>query len=881
MTPNRWVTLMFACVILQAQDDFSQWIEGADYAGSLPAYEQFLGFAPGEELSTPRDVVRYLAALAEASDRVILRTIGQTYQGRDMVTAVVSSPENLARLDEIRAQTAQLVKGTGQVDLGVLPATIYLAYGVHGNEHSSTDAALLTAYHLAADRSVATAQLLEKLVVIIEPMQNPDGRMRFINDFENARVAVANPDPNAVEHNPGWISGRTNHYNFDLNRDWFPLSQQETRHRVAEYFTWNPQVLVDFHEMGHESSYYFAPPAEAIHPNTASRIKSWWQRFGEANARAFDARDWTYFTGEIFDAFYPGYGESIPTFNGAVGMTYEQASASGLTIGRRDRDKLTLAQAILHHFVSGLTTLQTAAAGKEQLLADFRANFKEAISRGGADPVQEYILPVGPASRINIDLAGILEQLKIEILQAQAAFTVRGAADLRGNSVSRKRFPAGTLIIRTAQPRYFMLDAILEPHSAMGADYIKQELERQNARLPSTIYDVTAWSLPFAYDTEIYTASSVSKVRTVPADLERIRAEASGPAPKVDGTPYAYLVPYTSHHALQALAYLWNKGAKVRMAGKAFSQGGRSYPRGSLVLFPAENGAGLAVTMGQVADKFLVDVTSASSGMTEKGIDLGSPEVVLLKRPRVLMLYAERPISVYSYGAAAWLMSEAYGFQFTSIWPRQISNIKLSEYDVLILPHAQGSYDAALGESARSKIKRWVRSGGTVIGLQGGAAFLASNDWDVTSVVLADDVRPEEQTREKIKERKENGDKVPREHRPQRIPGAIFRVDLSPHHYLTYGYDDDTYVQINSSYIFLPSEEGYNVATFPEGSGMVSGFAWEGAEAQLSEKAYLVDEPLGRGHVILFADDPNTRGYWRGLSKLFMNAVFLSPSLRR
>ncbi|MCH8327968.1 MAG: hypothetical protein IID15_05530, partial [Candidatus Marinimicrobia bacterium] len=254
--------------------------------------------------------------------------------------------------------------------------------------------------------------------------------------------------------------------------------------------------------------------------------------------------------------------------------------------------------------------LLTAAAGKEQLLADFRANFKEAISRGGADPVQEYILPVGPTSRINIDLAGILEQLKIEILQTQAAFTVRGAADLRGNSVSRKRFPAGTLIIRTAQPRYFMLDAILEPHSAMGADYIKQELERQNARLPSTIYDVTAWSLPFAYDTEIYTASSVSKVRTVPADLERIRAEASGPAPKVDGTPYAYLVPYTSHHALQALAYLWNKGAKVRMAGKAFSQGGRSYPRGSLVLFPAENGAGLAVTMGQVADKFLVDVTS-------------------------------------------------------------------------------------------------------------------------------------------------------------------------------------------------------------------------------------------------------------------------------
>ncbi len=881
MTPTRWVTLMLACVFLQAQDDFSQWIEGADYDGAIPAYEQFLGFAPGAELSTPRDVVRYLAALAEASERVMLRTIGQTYQGRDMVTAVITSPENLARLDEIRAQTARLVQGAGQVDLGSLPATIYLAYGVHGNEHSSADAALLTAYHLAADRSAATAELLEKLVVIIEPVQNPDGRMRFINDFENARVRVANPDPNAVEHNPGWISGRTNHYNFDLNRDWFPLSQQESRFRVAEYFTWNPQVLVDFHEMGHESSYYFAPPAEAIHPNVTSRIRAWWKRFGQANAKAFDRHGWTYFTGEIFDAFYPGYGDSMPTLNGAVGMTYEQASASGLTIGRRGRDELTLAQAIRHHFVAGLTTLRTAAAGKEQLLADFRANFKEAVSRGRADPVQEYILPVGPTSRINIDLAGILEQLDIEILQARAAFTVRGAADLRGNSVSRKSFPAGTLIIRTAQPRYFMLDTILEPHSAMSADYIKQELERQDARLPSTIYDVTAWSLAFAYDTEIYTAGSVSKVRTVPADLQRIRAGATGPPPKAAETPYAYLIPYTSQHALQALAYLWEQGATVRMAGEAFSQGGRSYPRGSLVLFPAENGEDLAATMGQVAGKFLVDVASARSGMTEKGIDLGSPQVVLLKRPKVLMLYPERPISVYSYGAAAWLMSEAYGFQFTSIWPRQISNIALSKYDVLILPHARGSYGAALGESARGKIKRWVRSGGTVIGLLGGAAFLASADWDVTSVVLADDVRPEEQTREKIKERKENGDKAPREHRPKRIPGAIFRVELSAHHYLTYGYDEDTYVQINSSYLFLPSTEGYNVATFPEGGGLVSGFAWEGAEAQLSEKAYLVDEPLGRGHVILFADDPNTRGYWRGLSKLFMNAVLLSPSLRR
>ena len=736
------------------------------------------------------------------------------------------------------------------------------------------------AYHLAADRSDQTREVLDNNVVVIDPLQNPDGRMRYISYYENTQALPANPDPNAVEHNEGWITGRTNHYLFDLNRDWFPLTQRESQTKVKEVMYWNPQVLVDFHEMGYRSTYYFPPAAEAINVNITARIVSWWEVFGKANARAFDERGWTYFTKEVFDAFYPGYGESWPALNGAVGMTYEQASADGRQIERPDGHVLTLEEAVQHHFITGVTTAVTAAGNRRKLLQDFQRHFRDGMDQGGKGAVREYILPLDPESRVNLDLAAVLQQAGIEIRQAQEPFSNRKLSTFEGKSAGRKTFGKGTLIIPTNQPRYILLKALFEPHTPMDEAFIKEELERHKERLPDRIYDVTAWSLPFAYDARVYIAGERSKVKTGSFDAVRGLSGYSRIAGATENV-YAYLIPYASHHALAALAHLWKEKVKVHISREPFTQNGRPFSRGSLVVFPSGNGPDLPRVMELVAGAHPVDVVATTTGWMDKGVNLGSQNVVYLKRPKVLILYPERPVSSYSYGATAWLMEQAYGIPFTAVWPGRLGQVDLYEYDVLVLPHASGNYGDVLGGQVMSKVKAWVRGGGTLIGLKGGSVFLTGDDLGLTSVLLVDDVRPEEQTREKIKARREKGEKVPHAHRPKSIPGAIFKVLLNQYHYLSYGYDEDTYVHIQSSYIFLPSEEGMNVAVFPKGGGKVSGFAWDGADSQLSEKVFLVDEHIGEGHVILFADDPNFRGYWRGMSKLFLNAVMLSPSLHR
>ena len=865
---------------LGAQVPFAQWQSGADYDPDVPTYESFMGYAPGENLTQPRDAVAYLRALEKASGRVAVRSFGRTYQNREMVTVVVSSAKNMARLDAIIADNRQLTLGgaassTSSIVAGN-PVIVYLAYGVHGDEHSSTEAALLTAYHLAADRSAATRKTLDNVVAVIEPMQNPDGRMRYVNDWQNLRSFPANPDPNAIEHSLNWVSGRTNHYMFDLNRDWFALTQKETRARMAEYQVWHPQVMVDLHEMGYRSSYYFAPPADAINKNVTGNIRKWWNLFGDNNAAAFDAHGWLYFTRELFDAFYPGYGDSVPLFLGAVAMTYEQASAEGLNIRRPDGTLLTLADAARRHFTASVTTLATAADNRQKLLLDFAGHFRDGSRLGRASKERVYIFPADAKHRINFDLADIMVQLGIDVQQLQSSVTVKKSTDINGKPVSNRRFGKGTLLVRSDQPRHLLINTLLTRDIPMDAAYIKKELERQKAELSSTIYDVTAWSLPLAYNTAMYISAADIKAKTVAYDPAQTVGQSN-----IEPKAYAYLLPYESHHALQALAWLWSRDVQVHTIREPFEHSGRPFPRGTFAILPASNEQDLVPILIEMVAQFKVDMVSVTSGLTSSGIDLGSPNVALLKRPKVLVLYADRPVAPYSYGAIAWLMEEAYGLAFTPIAPTSLGHLRLSDYDVLILPDNRGSYSGVLNASAMTRVQAWVREGGTLIGLKGGAVFLTGESQELTSVVLADDVRPEEQDRKKMADRKEDGDAVPKEFRPKNIPGAIFQVDLNPHHYLTYGYGDKVHAQVRSSYLFLPSEEGHNVALFPEGGGLVSGFAWEGGGKQLSGKVYLVDEPLGRGHVILFADDPNVRGYWRGLSKLFMNSVMLSPSLRR
>ncbi|UCH09362.1 MAG: hypothetical protein JSU61_08970, partial [Fidelibacterota bacterium] len=564
---------------------------------------------------------------------------------------------------------------------------------------------------------------------------------------------------------------------------------------------------------------------------------------------------------------------SWPILNGVVAMTFEQASAEGSLIQKPDGHLLTLREAIEHHFVTGITTVTTASANRKALLRDFQEQFKTALNLGKRDALSEYILPMGPEFGSNADLAELLLFLGIEVEEAEHKFSVKRAATHLGKSVGRKDFGEGTLIIPLEQPHYVLLKTLFEPASELDPSFIQEELQRHQERLPDRIYDVTAWSLPLLYDATVYTTNERSTVRTKPVD----KLEKQGRVVLSSGSQqtYAYLVPYHTHTTLSLLSYLWNEGIKVHFSRESFTHSSKRYPRGSLTVFASGNPPELQEVIQSAADSLGVMVDAVTTGLTEEGIDLGSNNIVHLKQPRILLLYPEPPISGYSYGNIAWLLEQEYGLRFTAAWPWQLGRIDLRDYDVLIVPHLNRPELDAFKGKVYDELVHWIRHGGTLIALKGAAAYFAENDSILTTIRLVRDIRPEEQAASS------NEQDVPREYRPKTIPGAIFRVTLNHHHYLSFGYDEDTYVLVWSDLIFLSSHDGYNVATFPKGGGKVSGFTWEGAESQLSEKVYLVDEHLGEGHIILFADDPNFRGYMRGLNRLFMNAVMFSSSVRR
>src|SRR5262245_49258391 len=386
------------------------------YDTSIPTPDSVLGFELGERPARYDEVLRFAEALAAASPRVNLERYARSHEGRDLMLLVISSEANLGRLDAIRSDVAALADP--RVPLGgsalaakakSTPAIAYMAYGIHGDELSSTDAAIRLAYELAAGETDDVKQLRDRLVVLIDPTENPDGRERILAMGTSYKGQVANPDPEALSHSGVWPWGRGNHYLFDLNRDWFALVHPESRGRADVLRTWHPQLVVDSHEMGFESTYLFNPPRDPFNPNLPSRTKVWWERFASDQARAFDAKGWSYYTREWADEFYPGYGSSIGLYQGAVGILYEQAGTDGQPVRKPSGRIERYADAVAHHFTSSLANLGTAAKNRRELLAAYRASRLEAVARGQRGPVRAFYIAPRPdpdrAERLALRLA--------------------------------------------------------------------------------------------------------------------------------------------------------------------------------------------------------------------------------------------------------------------------------------------------------------------------------------------------------------------------------------------------------------------------------------------------------------------------------------------
>jgi hypothetical protein len=815
---------------------------GAHAQQAPPSPEQFHGYAMGGHFTPYAGVRDYARALADASPLVEYRPYGTTPERRELFQLVIASPENLRRLDAVLAANAELTRPETSADrarqvAATNPAVVYFSYGVHGNESSSSEAAMWTAWDLARG-APEVAGALDSLVVVIDPVANPDGRDRYVQWFNSVVGQTPDPDPQSREHREPWPGGRFNHYLFDLNRDWSWGTQPETRARLATWNRWNPQVHVDFHEMFYNSSYFFFPASAPINPIYPDYVLQWGKRFGEGNARVFDARGWEYYTAEAFDLFYPGYGDSWPSLTGAIGMTYEQAGhgAAGLAIRQEDGDTLTLHDRAEHHRAAGNATLRTAAAGKTTLLLDF-ASGARTVAQGASD----FLLVPGPdASRVEA-LVAHLRQQGIEVERAGQAFGA--GARVHPGFEARSRFPAGTYRVRARQPRGRLATTLLQPETELKAEYS---------------YDVSAWSLPYAYGVAAYRVGSTPAAGWTPVPAPTGEAaRAAAPAPG-----YGYLVPAGAGNAPRLVRFLAG-GGRARVLNKPSTFGGQRFAAGTWFL-PAGGNDSLAARVA--AAGLGGAVVPVASGLSQGGVDLGSENVVPVKMPRVALVGGEG-VSATSYGAFWYFLERELGMPFDALLSGDLTRADLSEYDVIVVPDAFGG---ATGKPVQDALKAWVERGGRLVAVAGSAQSLAS----LAEVKTRSEPSDSAAGARALAGREERE----REDWRQQVPGTILPLRLDPAHPLAWGAGTDgradrAFALHEGGLVFEPAEGVETVAYFPDALTRISGVISPPNLKRLEEGSWLVTKRLGRGNVVLFADDPLFRLFWRASQPMFVNAL--------
>ena len=632
----------------------------------IPTLKEVVGHTWAEDVSSHAEIERYLHVLtAAAPTRTRLVSYGKTYEGRSLYYLVISSPANIKKLDEIRANNLRLAdsRATSPEEARKLtaksPAVVWLAYGVHGNETSSCDAALVTAYHLLADKSDKTRETLEKLVVIIDPMENPDGRERFINVYRETRGVVPQSEPLASEHTERWPGGRFNHYLFDMNRDWFLQSQVESQGKVAAYLKWHPQIYVDAHEMGRDAHYYFDPPTDPINDLILPRQREWFHRLGRHQAARFDQYGFAYTTREMFDAFYPGYGSTWPTMHGGIGILWEQAGVRGKVIDKSDDTKLHYHDAVRHHYISGLSTIEVAVENREKLLEDFYQARVDGVRLGREGPVRDFFLLEGKTPYRAARLAAMLQHNGIDVRRVEKSLKV-STTSINDGTKQERTIPAGSYHVPLAQPASRLARIILERHSDMGEEFIKRQLDRLERRLPDEIYDITSWSLPLAFGVTCLATHDSIEVESEPTAEPAAAGEVVGGPAKI-----AYLVSSEDESVPFALGHWLRAGLRVHVADQPLKLGGVDFAKGTLILKVHDNPESLHDDVAEAARTFGLRIHATDTGLVDEGAHLGGPDVRWVKPPKVAML-VDRPAS-YTVGHTWYLFDQVWQFPVTRV----------------------------------------------------------------------------------------------------------------------------------------------------------------------------------------------------------------------
>ncbi|HEX2970271.1 MAG TPA: M14 family zinc carboxypeptidase [Bacteroidales bacterium] len=820
-------------------------LKGTNYMSEIPAPSSYLGFEIGERHASHDQIVGYFTLLSQKSDRVKYEIYGRTHEGRPLTVAIISSPENIRNIEEIRRKHLMICdpSTSGDMNPAEQPVVVWLSHSIHGNEASGANSSMLTAYHFAAGTGKDIEDILKTTIILIDPCTNPDGMQRFSGWVNSHRSYQTNADPLSREHLEVWPGGRSNHYWFDLNRDWLPVEQPESSNRIKKLMEWKPNVLVDLHEMGSNSTFHFSPgEPKRVNPLIPEENQNLTRRLAEGYAMAFDKIGSLYFSAEQFDDFYIGRGPTYMDMNGGVSLLFEQASARGIA-QTTENGLLTFQFAIRNQLTGAISTISTASRFRIEFLTYQKNYYLTALKDAKKSIRKAFVFGNESDRNTTYKLA--------EMLGTHGIKSYLLGKDI---IVGKKTFRAtNAYVVPLEQPQYRLIESIFETRTSFQ---------------DSIFYDVSAWNMPMAYN--LYYEALDAKLFTA----DRLGEEFSSalkPKGRVsgEGDAYAYAIKWSDYNAPAALYSLLDNNIIVKMATSPIEQlNGEKLERGTLIIPMGSINQDVRMVetiVNKITEEFGIDIIRLSTGDNRK-FDLGSPTLTALQKPRIVIL-SEEGVSGFSAGQLWHQFDTRYDIPVTILPVRQLATVNLYKYNVLIIP--DGTYQ--IDERTIEKIRAWTGSGNTLIGMERASQWLAKNKF-IESELHTDDNNLNADTYE--------GTLLYSASRE--VPGTIYDAVLDPTHPLNFGFTGD-HVPIYKDNKIVDTGKNLSPLNYPvrfSAKPLLSGYSPRGFEKTIEGTPVAAIFPSKQGRIIAFYNNPVFRGYWRGLNRYLANAVFFSKAVK-
>ncbi|MET6990119.1 M14 family metallopeptidase [Sediminicola arcticus] len=838
---KKLLLLLFVAIIqvTSAQEtlDLNYYLpQNITYDPNIPKPSDVIGHEVGEWHVTHDKLMFYMQTLAKASDRITIENRGETYEGRPILLLTVTSPKNHANLEQIRQSHIALTDNNGNTAaLDNMPIVVYQGFSIHGNEPSGANAGLAYAYYLAAAQGPAIEELLDQEIILMDPSFNPDGLQRFAYWANTNKSKNLNPDGNEREYHEVWPGGRTNHYWFDMNRDWLPVQLPESRARIESFHKWMPNILTDHHEMGTNSSFFFQPGEPTrVHPLTPKINQELTAEIGTYHAKALDKIGSFYYSEENYDDYYYGKGSTYPDVQGSIGILFEQGSSRG-HIQESDNGLLTFPFTIRNQFTTALSTIEAAKNMRTKILSYQRDFYKDTRANAAKSKTKAIVFGDSKDANKAWHLAEILKRQKIKFHELSNDATINGISYKKGNSY----------VIPMDQKNNRLIQAMFEKRTSFT---------------DSLFYDISGWTFPMAFNVDYSELSSLTNAGPEITDFNPLAGGADAMS------NYAYLFEWNEYYTPKALNTILNKGIRAKVAKAPFSVEGKQYDYGTIMV-PVQNqeldAKALYDFLNEVAQESRLKITGVGTGLT-KGIDLGSNDFDPIKKQEVAILVGDG-ISPYDAGEIWHLFDQRYDMKITKIDTEYFSRVDLSRYTAIIVPSARGSLDKKIAE----KIKEWVKNGGTAIGYKNSVEWFNKNELIKLTLkkdsLLAKNISFEQ--KEKFFGAQETG-------------GAIFEAKLDRSHPINFGYKNNTLPMFRDTNVYIePAKESYNNPIQYTNTPLLSGYISEENLKLLKNSVPFQVNRMGQGRVIVLTDNTNFRAFWYGTNKLLMNAIFFGQSM--